>query len=72
LIKKENLKTQSEALKEDKKRETAEKIQFSKDLNLYSERFEKYQNDYKELLNQLEVKTSQSDVLYSDIEAILR
>jgi hypothetical protein len=69
--KKGELKTQSEALKEDKKRETAEKIQFSKDLNLYSERFEKYQNDYKELLNQLEVKTSQSDVLYSDIEAIL-
>lgn len=71
LNKKEQLKVQSEALKADKKRETAEKVQFSKDLNSYSDRFEKYQNDYKDLLNQLEEKTNQSDVLYSDIEEIL-
>lgn len=71
LDKKEELKAQSEAIKADKKRETAEKVQFSKDLNSYSDRFEKYQNDYKDLLNQLEEKTNQSDVLYSDIEEIL-
>lgn len=71
LDKKAELNAQSEAIKADKKRETAEKVQFSKDLNSYSDRFEKYQNDYKDLLNQLEEKTNQSDVLYSDIEEIL-
>lgn len=71
LDKKSQLKEQSEALKADKKRETAEKVQFSKDLNSYSERFDKYQQDYQDLLNQLEEKTNQSDVLYSDIEDLL-
>ncbi len=71
LDKKNQLKEQSEALKEDKKRETYEKVQFSKDLNSYSERFDKYQQDYQGLLNQLEEKTNQSDVLYSDIEDVL-
>lgn len=71
LDKKEQVKEQSEALKADKKRETAEKVQFSKELNSYSDRFEKYQHNYQDLLNQLEEKTKQSDVLYSDIEDIL-
>ena len=69
--KKTEIKEQFEALKADKKRETAEKVQFSKDLNSYSERFDKYQNEYQDLLNQLEEKTNQSDVLYSDIEDLL-
>lgn len=71
LNKKTQLKEQSLAIKADKKRETAEKIQFSKDLNSYVERFDKYQQEYKDLLNQLELKTNQSDVLYSDIEDLL-
>jgi hypothetical protein len=71
LDKKAELNAQSEAIKADKKRETAEKVQFSKDLNSYTERFDKYQNNYQNLLNQLEEKTNQSDVLYSDIEEIL-
>lgn len=71
LDKKAELNAQSEAIKSDKKRETAEKVQFSKDLNSYSERFDNYQNEYQDLLNQLEEKTSQSDVLYSDIEDLL-
>lgn len=71
LDKKLLLKEQYEAIKSDKKRETAEKVQFSKDLNSYSERFDKYQQDYQDLLNQLEEKTNQSDVLYSDIEDLL-
>ncbi len=62
---------QFEAIKADKKRETAEKVQFSKDLNSYSERFDKYQNEYQDLLNQIEEKTNQTDVLYSDIEDLL-
>ncbi|MBF7092137.1 ATP-binding protein [Flavobacterium sp. ALJ2] len=71
LDKKAELNAQSEALKADNKREIAEKVQFSKNLNSYNERFEKYQNDYQNLLNQLDEKTNQSDVLYSDIEDIL-
>lgn len=71
LDKKALLNAQSQALKADKKRETYEKVQFSKDLNSYLDRFDKYQNNYQDLLNQLEEKTNQSDVLYSDIEDIL-
>ncbi|WP_395074084.1 ATP-binding protein [Flavobacterium sp.] len=71
LDKKAKLNAQSEALKEDKKRETAEKVAFTKSLNTYSERLEEYQNEYKDLLSQLEEKTSASNVLYSDIESIL-
>jgi signal transduction histidine kinase len=71
LDKKTELNAQTEALKADKARETAEKQQFTKDLNSYLDRFEKYQNNYQDLLNQLEEKTNQSDVLYTDIEEIL-
>lgn len=69
--KKTEIKEQFEALKEDKKRETAEKVQFSNDLNSYTERFDNYQREYQDLLNQLNEKTNQSDVLYSDIEDLL-
>lgn len=71
LDKKLLLKEQYQAIKSDKKRETAEKVQFSKDLNSYLDRFDKYQHNYQVLLNQLEEKTNQRDVLYSDIEDIL-
>ncbi len=71
LDKKLLLKEQFEVIKADKKRETYEKVQFSKDLNSYTERFDKYQNEYQDLLNQLGEKTNQSDVLYSDIEDLL-
>lgn len=71
LDKKAELNAQTEAIKADKKRETSEKVQFSKNLNSYLERFERYQNSYQDLLNQLEEKTNQNDVLYSDIEDIL-
>jgi hypothetical protein len=47
LDKKNQLKEQSEAIKADKKRETAEKIQFSKDLNTYSDRFESIKMNIK-------------------------
>jgi signal transduction histidine kinase len=69
--KKAQLNAQSEALKVDKKRETAEKVAFTKSLNTYSDRLEAYQNEYQDLLSQLEVKTNASNVLYSDIENIL-
>lgn len=71
LDKKTQLKEQSEILKLDKKREVAEKVAFTKSINSYSDRFEEYQNEYKDLLNQLEEKTNTSEILYSDIESIL-
>lgn len=71
LDKKLLIKEQFEAIKADKARETTEKVQFSKDLNSYLERFDNYQNEYQSLLNQLEEKTNQTDVLYSDIEDLL-
>ena len=71
LEKKATFNAQSEALKEDKKREIAEKVAFTKSLNTYSDRLEQYQKEYKDLLSQLEKKTNQTDVIYSDIENIL-
>ncbi|MEG0915390.1 MAG: ATP-binding protein [Myroides sp.] len=71
LDKKAELNAQSEAINADKKREILEKIQFSKELNSYMDRFEKYQTDYSDLLKELEIKTNQSDVLYNDIEDLL-
>jgi signal transduction histidine kinase len=71
LDKKLQLKEQSESLRADQKRETAEKVAFTKSLNTYSERLEAYQNEYKNLLSQLEEKTNASNVLYCDIESIL-
>ncbi|MCW2118835.1 ATP-binding protein [Flavobacterium sp. 7A] len=71
LDKKLQLKEQSESLKADKKREIAEKVAFTKSLNTYSDRLQAYQNEYQDLLSQLEEKTNASNVLYSDIENIL-
>jgi hypothetical protein len=71
LDKKSQLKEQSESLKADKKREIAEKVAFTKSLNTYSDRLQAYQNEYQDLLSQLEEKTNASNVLYSDIENVL-
>lgn len=71
LDKKAELNAQAVAIKADKKRELAEKAQFSKDLNSYSERFENYQKEYLDLLALLDEKTNQNNVLYSDIESTL-
>lgn len=71
LDKKAQLNSQFEAIKDDRKRETAEKIAFTKSLSTYSDRFEAYQIEYKNLLSLLEEKTNASNVLYSDIEYLL-
>lgn len=71
LDKKSQLKEQYNAINEDKKRETQEKREFSLSLNKYPERFDRYQAEYKKLIDQLEEKTNASNVLYSDIESIL-
>lgn len=69
--KKEILSKQSIALKEDQKRETQEKREFSLSLNSYPDRFDIYQAEYKELIAKLDEKTNSANVLYSDIESIL-
>lgn len=65
------LKEQHETIKADKLRETQEKREFSLSLNKYPEQFEKYQAEYRQLISSLEEKTKATNVLYSDIEAIL-
>lgn len=71
LNKKFQLKEQSEELKKDKKRETAEKIAFTKSLNLFDSKFGDYKKDYEKLLKQLEAKVNNANVIYSEIENIL-
>lgn len=71
LDKKEKLKAQTEEIKKDKKRETAEKIEFSKSLKEYPKKFDDYQTQYKKLLALLKEKTEVANVLYSDIEDVL-
>jgi signal transduction histidine kinase len=61
----------SEALKEDKKRETQEKRDFTNSLKKYPDRFDAYQSEYEQLIKALEEKTNASNVFYSDIESIL-
>ncbi len=65
------IKEQNEAILEDNKRATEEKKAFTRSLKLYPEKFDDYQKEYKILLEQLEEKTTASNILYSDIENIL-
>lgn len=65
------LKEQAEALKKDNKRATEVKKAFTRSLRDYPAKLEKYQEEYSQLLLELEEKTNASDVLYSDIESIL-
>lgn len=62
---------QNEALKADKAREKAEKIAFTKSLNSYPERLDKYQAKYEFLLKSLDEKLNNINVTYSEIEGIL-
>jgi hypothetical protein len=71
LDKKAEFNEQAEAIKKDNKRATEEKKAFTRSLKDYPERFEKYQNEYKSILKQLEEKTDASNILYSDIESLL-
>ncbi|WP_294966511.1 ATP-binding protein [Sulfurimonas sp.] len=62
---------QHNAIKADSARETEAKKAFTRSLKDYPLRLEKYQEEYKSLINQLEEKTNQSDIIYSDIESLL-
>jgi len=71
LDKKVELNKQHEALNADKAREKKEKIAFTKSLNEYLKKLEKYQVEYEELLTSLDEKLNIVDVSYSEIESIL-
>lgn len=60
-----------ESLKADREREKQDKIAFTKSLNTYPEKLKTYQNEYLNLLNQLEGKLNQINIGYSEVEAIL-
>lgn len=71
LDKKAEFNEQAEAIKKDNKRAIEEKKAFTRSLKDYPEKFDKYQIEYKTILEQLEKKTNESNILYSDIENLL-
>jgi K+-sensing histidine kinase KdpD len=71
LDKKKQLNEQNEALNADKAREKKEKIAFTKSLNEYLKKLEKYQVEYEELLTSLDEKLKIVNIGYSEIESIL-
>ena len=71
LDEKKKAKSQSEVLKKDKEREKQEKIAFTKGLKEYPKRFDSYQKEYEQTINELQNKIEMSDIVFSDIENLL-
>ncbi|MBI3235055.1 MAG: hypothetical protein HYZ42_13650, partial [Bacteroidetes bacterium] len=71
LDKKKDLKSQSEEIKKDKEREKQEKSSFTRSLKEYPAKFDEYQKNYKSILSELDNKTKDSNVIYSEIEDLL-
>jgi len=71
LDKKAEFNEQAEAIKKDNKRATEDKKAFTRSLKDYPDKFEKYQIEYKSILEELEEKTNATNILYSDIENLL-
>jgi hypothetical protein len=69
--KKKQLTEQNSAILLDNKRATEEKKAFTRSLKGYPEKFEKYQIEYKSILEELDNKTNASNIIYSDIESLL-
>ena len=72
LDEKKKAKAQSEVLKKDKEREKQEKTAFTKGLKEYPKRFETYKRDYENTIKELQNKIGQSDMIFSDIELLLK
>lgn len=66
-----SLREEAEILKKDKERLANEKREFSKSLSDYPKRFKDYQDKYQLILNELELKSNQTNILYSEIEELL-
>lgn len=71
LDKKTKIKEESEAIKKDQLRATKEKREFSRLLSEYPSRLEKYQIEYNALIFELDEKSKNNDVSYSEIETTL-
>lgn len=71
LDEKQKANEQSEVLKKDKDREKQEKSAFTKDLKEYPKRFEAYQKEYEQTIENLQKKLAQSNILFSDIEDLM-
>ena len=71
LDEKKKLNDQYYVISQDKKREKQEKIAFTKHLKEYPSLFENYKNEYQETVILLQKKIEQSDVLYTEIDALL-
>jgi hypothetical protein len=71
LDEKKKLNEQSQAISDDKKRETEEKKLFSRSLSGYPNRFKSYENKYLDILKKLEEKINITNSTYNDIEDLL-
>ncbi|UTA67559.1 ATP-binding protein [Emticicia sp. 21SJ11W-3] len=71
LDQKKILNKRNEAIESDKKRETEEKKAFSRSLNAYPDKFNKYEKEYSSLLELLAQKIEDTNVAFSEIENIL-
>lgn len=69
--KKKELNEKYESIKADKKREKQAKIDFTKSLNIYPEKLKSYQKEYEDLLSDLELKLSQINITYYEVEGTL-
>ena len=72
LDEKKKNKEQSDAIKKDKEREKQEKTAFTKSLKEYPKRFEEYQREYEQTINELQEKLVQSNMVFADIESLLK
>lgn len=72
LDEKKKANAQSEVLKKDKEREKQEKTAFTKGLKEYPKRFETFKREYENTIKELQNKIEQSDMLFSDIELLLK
>lgn len=71
LDEKKKNKDQSDAIKKDKEREKQEKTAFTRSLREYPKRFEEYQREYEQTINELQKKLVQSNMVFADIESLL-
>lgn len=71
LDEKKKANAQSDVLKKDREREKQDKIAFTKGLKEYPKRFETYQREYEQTIEELKRKLEQSEIVFSDIEILL-
>ncbi|WP_426062686.1 ATP-binding protein [Flavobacterium sp. DSP2-3-1] len=72
LDQKKQFNDQKTAIEKDKKRESDERKEFNQELNNYPVKFQKYEEEYTTLLNQLEENINVASTTYSEIENLLQ